>query len=135
MERISKTRAVIAFLVFALILGFFALKLYDLQIIETGGSTNNRTTFTTLTRVKAARGDILDKNGNLLVSNRASYDLIINHYVLLNASGTNQNLYRLVKRCQEAGIEYAEHFPVSKERPFVYTLDQQNAIWQSHFQT
>jgi len=135
MERISKTRALIVLLFFAVVLGFFVLKLYDLQIIETGGVTNNQTTFTTLTRVKAARGDILDKNGNLLVSNRASYDLIINHYVLLNSNGINENLLRLVKRCDEAGIEYTEHFPVSKERPFTYTLDQQNAIWQGHFQT
>lgn len=135
MERISKLRATIVLVIFAVILGFFALKLYDLQIIETGGSTNNQATFTTLTRVKAARGDILDKNGNLLVSNRASYDLIINHYVLLNADNTNQNLLRLVKRCEEAGIEYTEHFPISQERPFTYTLNEYNAIWQSHFQT
>ena len=135
MERISKTRAAISLVAFVLVLSFFIFKLYDLQIIETGGSTNNETTYTTLTRVKAARGDILDKNGNLLVSNRASYDLIINHYVLLNAKGTNQNLYNLVKRCEEAGIEYTEHFPISQERPFTYTLDQQNAIWQGHFQS
>ena len=135
MERISKTRATIILIVFALILGFFILKLYDLQIIETGGSTNNQATFTTLTRVKAARGDILDRNGNLLVSNRASYDLIINHYVLLTAKGTNENILRLVKRCEETGITFTEHFPISQERPFTYTLDQQNAIWQSHFQT
>jgi len=134
MERISKTRAIFVLLFFVVLIGFFAFKLYDLQVIQTGGSTNNQDTFTTLTRVKAARGDILDKNGNLLVSNRASYDLNINHYVLLNANGTNQNLYRLVKRCEEAGIEYTEHFPVSRERPFTYTLDQQNAVWQGHFQ-
>ena len=134
MERISKTRAAIVLLFFAVVLGFFVFKLYDLQIIETGGNTNNQTTFTTLTRVKAARGDILDKNGNLLVSNRASYDLIINHYVLLNAEGTNDNLLKLVKRCEDAGITYAEHFPISQERPFTYTLDQQNAVWQGHFQ-
>ena len=134
MERISKRRAVIVLTLFAIVLGFFALKLYDLQIIETGGNTNNETTFTSLTRVKAARGDILDKNGNLLVSNRASYDLNINHYVLLNASGTNENLLRLVKRCEEAGIEYTEHFPISQERPFTYTLNEQNANWQDYFQ-
>lgn len=135
MERISKFRATIVLLAFAALLGFFALKLYDLQIIETGGKTDNQTTYTTLTRVKAARGDILDKNGNLLVSNRASYDLNINHFVLLNAKGTNDNLLRLVKRCEAVGIKYTEHFPVSQERPFTYTLDQQNAIWQGHFQT
>ena len=134
MERISKFRATIVLLLFVAILGFFAFKLYDLQIIETGGSTNNQATFTTLTRVKASRGHILDINGNPLVSNRASYDLIINHYVLLTANGTNDNLLRLVKRCEEAGIEYTEHFPISQERPFTYTLDQQNAIWQDRFQ-
>ena len=135
MERISKLRATIFLLVFAVIIGFFALKLYDLQIIETGGKTDNQSTFTTLTRVKAARGDILDKNGNLLVSNRASYDLTLNHFVLLSANGTNENLLRLVKRCEEAGIEYKEHFPISQERPFTYTLDQQSPIWQGYFQT
>jgi len=134
MERINKTRAAVILLFFVVVLGFFIFKLYDLQMIETGGNTNNQTTFTTLTRVKAARGDILDKNGNLLVSNRASYDLIINHYVLLNAQGTNDNLLKLVNRCEEAGITYTEHFPISQERPFTYTLDQQNAVWQGHFQ-
>ena len=135
MEKVSKKRAAFALLIFLVILLLFGLKLYDLQIIETGGSTNNETTFTTLYRVKAARGDITDRNGNLLVSNRASYDLALNHFVLLNADGTNENLLRLVKRCEEAGIEYTEHFPISQERPFTYTLDQYNSIWQSRFQT
>ena len=134
MERMSKVRATLLIVAFAILLGIFVLRLYDLQIIETGGKTNNQATFTTLTRVKAARGDILDRNGNLLVGNRASYDLIVNHYVLLNAEGTNQNLLRLVKRCEEVGITYTEHFPISQERPFTYTLDQYNSTWQSYFQ-
>ena len=91
MERINKFRAGIILLVFSLVIGFFSFKLYDLQIIETGGNTYNATTFTSITRVKAARGDILDCNGNVLVSNRASYDLVINHQVLLSAKGTNQH--------------------------------------------
>ncbi len=134
MERMSKVRTTILIVAFVILLGIFILRLYDLQIIETGGKTDNQATFTTLTRVKAARGDILDRNGNLLVGNRASYDLIVNHYVLLNADGTNQNLLRLVKRCEEAGITYTEHFPISQERPFTYTLDQYNATWQGYFQ-
>ena len=122
-------------LIFGLILAFFCFKLYDLQVIQTGGSTDNTTTFTTRTRVKAARGDILDTHGNVLVSNRASYDLMINHYVLLTASGTNNYLHQLVLRCREAGIEYNENFPVTLERPFVYTLDEYNSAWQGYFQT
>jgi len=134
MERITAVRARVLLVIFALVLGFFALTLYDLQIIQTDGNTYNASTFTTYTRVKAARGDILDRNGNKLVSNRASYDLVINHYVIESADGTNELLYSLVKRCQEQGIEYTEHFPISKERPFVYTLSQQSSAWQGYFQ-
>ncbi len=134
MERISRLRAIIILVLFVLVLGFFAFKLYDLQVIETGGSMDNTDTFTTRTRVKAARGDILDTNGNVMVSNRASYDLAINHYVLLSANGTNNYLYELVKLCNAQGIEYNEHFPISRERPFTYTLDQYNSAWQSYFQ-
>ncbi len=134
MERITRNRARFLIVLFAAIIFIFALKMYDLQVIQTGGKKENVSTFTTLTRVKASRGHILDTNGNVLVSNRASYDLVINHYVLITADGTNDYLYSLVKRCQEAGIEYTEHFPISQERPFVYTLDQYNSSWQSYFQ-
>ncbi len=134
MERVSKSRTAAIFIFLAFLIGFFIFKLYDLQIIETGGNTDNQDPFTTLTRVKAARGDILDKDGNLLVSNRASYDVAVNHYVLLTADGTNENIKRLVERCEETGIEYTEHFPISKERPFTYTLEQANATWQNYFQ-
>ena len=135
MERITRRRARILVLLFLTVVLFFGFRLYDLQIVQTGGKTDNTTTFTTYTRVKAARGDILDTNGNLLVSNRASYDLVINHYVLITADGTNDYLYALVKRCEEAGVTYTEHFPISKERPFVDNSDQMDSYWQDNFQS
>ena len=134
MERISRFRSRVLLIIFIVIAIALSVYLYNVQVIETGGSTDNSTTFTTLTRVKAARGDILDRNGNLLVSNRASYDLVLNHYVILNADGTNEHLYNLVKLCNERGIEYTEHFPITRERPFSYTLEDQSAVWQSNFQ-
>ena len=135
MERITRLRVRILLIVFAVLVLFFGFKLYQLQIVETEGQAHmNETTFTTYVRVKASRGDILDTNGNLLVSNRASYDLVLNHYVLITADGTSDYLYQLVNRCKEAGVTYTEHFPISMERPFVYTLDQYNSSWQSYFQ-
>lgn len=133
MERITRIRVGWVLLIFAVILGIFTLTLYDMQLIQTGGNIDNSSTFTTWTRVKAARGNILDRNGKLLVSNRASFDLVLNHYVLISAEGTNEYLYKLIKRCEELNIEYIEHFPVSKERPFVYTLDSYNSSWQNNF--
>ncbi len=136
MERVSRFRSRLMLVLFLVVVGFFAFKLYDIQIIETGGQqVDTSTTFTTLTRVKAARGNILDRNGNVLVGNRASYDLTINHSVLLSASGTNANLLRLVETCEEKGIEYNDHFPVSETAPFTYKLDEQSNLWQGYFKT
>ena len=135
MERISKFRAMVFLSLFLLVFVLFAAKLFDMQIIETKGDTNNMTTYTSLTRVKAARGDILDRNGNILVGNRASYDLVFNHYVIESANGVNDYLYRLVKKCQELGVEYYDHFPVTKTRPFEYTHEEYTAAWRGYFQS
>ena len=135
MERISRFRATLLLILFCLVLSFFVYTMYDLQVVETGGVVDNTTTFTTITRVKASRGDILDINGNKLVGNRASYDLMLNHYVLLSANGTNEHIQQLIKTCEAQNIPYTDHFPVSAEKPFVYTLDQYNSSWQRYFQT
>ena len=135
MERISKVRAMVFLGLFLLVFVLFGAKLFDLQIIETKGDTNNMTTYTSLTRVKAARGDILDRNGNILVGNRASYDLVFNHYVIESATGVNDYLYRLVKKCEELGVEYYDHFPVTKQRPFEYTHEDYTAAWRGYFQS
>ena len=135
MERISKVRAMVFLGIFLLVFVLYAAKLFDMQIIETKGDTNNMTTYTSLTRVKAARGDLLDRNGNILVGNRASYDLVFNHYVIESADGVNEYLYTLVKKCQEIGVEYFDHFPVTKTRPFAYTHEDYSSTWRGYYQS
>ena len=134
MERISRFRSIILLLLFSLVLMLYAGRLFFLQIIDTDGNTDNTATYTTLTTVRAARGDILDRNGNVLVGNRASYDLVFNHYVIKSANNRNEYLYRLVQKCKELGVEYLDHFPVTRTRPFVYTLDDYNTAWRGYFQ-
>ncbi len=135
MERITRVRAGVVIAVFGILLGLFALKLYDLQIIQTGGVVNNQKTFTTYTIVKAARGEILDCNGNVLVSNRASYDLVFNHYVICSAKDRNALLLELVQLCREMDISYVDHFPVSQNAPFTHTIGDYSAAWQGYFQS
>lgn len=135
MERITRRRAIVLLLIIFMILVFYSVRLFTLQIIETDGNTDNTTTFTTQTRVKASRGDLLDRNGNILVGNRASYDLVFNHYVITSSDGTNDSLYRLISKCKELGLDYIDHFPVTKSRPFEYTLEEYSTAWQGYFQS
>ena len=134
MERISKVRAIALLLVFATILSLYSIRLFNLQIIETDGKTENLDVYVTQTRVKAARGDILDRNGNILVGNRASYDLVFNHYVITSYDNTNESLMKLIEKTRELGITYMDHFPITKDRPFEYTLTEYTTAWQGYFQ-
>ena len=134
MERISRVRAIALLLVFALVMTMYSGKLFSLQIIETDGNMDNTTVYTTVTTVRAARGDILDRNGRVLVGNRASYDLVFNHYVIKSADNRNDYLYRLYHKTLELGVEYLDHFPLTKSRPFEYTINDYTTAWQNYFQ-
>ena len=134
MERISRVRAIALLLVFALVMTMYSGKLFSLQIIETDGNMDNTTVYTTVTTVRAARGDILDRNGRVLVGNRASYDLVFNHYVIKSADNRNDYLYRLYHKTLELGVEYLDHFPLTKSRPFEYTINDYSTAWQNYFQ-
>lgn len=133
MTRTTRFRGLTLLSIFGFVMILYAIKLYQLQIIDTKGNTNNMTTYTTITTVRAARGDILDRNGNLLVGNRASYDLVFNHYVAKSFENTNESLYLLVQKCDELQINFIDHFPITKEHPFEYTLDGQSTAWQNYF--
>lgn len=135
MERISRFRASLFLALFAFVLMLYASKLFVLQIVETKGKKDNTQVYSTVTTVRAARGDILDRNGKVLVGNRASYDLVFNHYVIESYGNTNEALITLVKKCRELGITWNDHFPVTTQRPFEYTLTSFNTSWQNHFQS
>ena len=134
MERISRVRAFILLAFFGLILLFYSGKLFSVQLVENKGDTNNAKTYTSYTTVKGTRGDLLDRNGNVLVGNRASYNLVFNHYVINGVEGRNEYLRSLVHKVEELGLTYADHFPISKSRPFEYTLEEYPNAWQTYFQ-
>ena len=134
MDRISRRRALTLLGIFLVIICLYAVRLYRLQIIETDGNTDNTTTYTTITRVKAARGDILDRNGNILVGNRASYDLVFNHYVITSSNNTNESLIKLIQMCRDLGVETQDHLPITLDRPYAYRLGEFTTAWHNYFQ-
>ena len=90
MERLTRFRAGALLGLFGFIMLLYAVRLFDLQIIKTDGNTDNTTLYSTVTTVRAARGDILDRNGNVLVSNRETILRDCGRIdVLLNAAGGN----------------------------------------------
>ena len=135
MERMTRKRTVWMVAIIIGLLGLFCFRLYSMQVVDAERNENNLTVYTTRTRVRAVRGDILDANGNVLVTNRASYDLTFNHYVILNSGSPNQYLLDLAKLCKTLDVSYTDHFPITTTAPFTYTLADYNSAWQGYFQT
>ena len=119
---------------FGILIGLYAYRLIRLQVVLPEKSqTKTVGTITYDTRVTAARGEILDRNGNVLISNRASYNLILINYALFNSQNPNESLRRLVNLCQALDIEYTDHLPVTSEKPYEYTTAEAGDTWNGYF--
>lgn len=133
MESLTRRRAISVFLLFVMILALFGFQMYNVQVMNTENTSNNISTYSTWESVVAARGEILDRNGNVLVTNRASYNLTFTNFVLFNSDDPNGSLRKLVHMLWDRGIDYVEHLPVTMEKPYEYTLDELDSIWRGYF--
>ena len=114
----------------------FLLRMYSLAATSPDElATADADSMTYRTTVEAARGCILDRNGNVLVSNRATYNIVIVNFVLFNTPSPNENILRLLQMCQELGIECQSHFPVTNTRPYEYDMQSLDTTWQGYFRT
>ena len=98
--------------------------LYKLQIIEGAAyyeeSQNNQASNQTVT---AARGNILDRYGRVLVSNRECYNLKISDTRLFSDEVEDPNavILEMINMVEAAGETYIDDLPITKESPFEYT--------------
>jgi penicillin-binding protein 2 len=120
-------------LALAALLTFFTIRLYSIQVVNRTTDTDAAHTFTYTTRVTAARGEILDRNGNVLVTNRASYNLVLINAVLFSSDNPNESLRRLADVCLENGYEITDQLPVTTEKPYEYTLSEASSAVQGYF--
>lgn len=129
-------RVGVLILLIAVMSGIFGVRLYDVQVTQ--ASQVNHTpsgSHTYRTRVTAARGEILDRNGKVLIGNRASYNLTLIYAIVFSAENPNENLRKLTNLCNELGLEMTDHFPVTMEKPYTYTTNEYSSTWNSYFKT
>ena len=85
--------------------------------------------------VEAARGNITDRNGKVLVSSRSSYNLTFDASLLDEDEDANEAILRLLELCQERGINWVDALPITRSAPFAYTLDSLDSTTRSRFLT
>ena len=118
---IKPGRLVAMALILLILLTVYLVFLYRLQIIEGEAYYNRSNEITQTTRpVTAARGNILDRYGRVLVSNKECYNLQIDTDKLFANEDPNAVILELVKMVQSFGDSYTDDLPISMEPPFEY---------------
>lgn len=117
----SRLRGVL--LVLAIILGLFTWVLYDLQITHGADFRSQSVRKITKTEtVEAARGQILDRYGRVLVSNRTSYQVTLDTGVMGAEAERNPNLLALLAICRTHDVAWTDEvLPITMTAPFEYT--------------
>lgn len=117
----SRGRLSVLSLLLVLILGLYITTLYKLQIVEGAAyyesSTNSIPTTKT---VKAARGDILDRYGRVLISNRTCNNIVIDEKELFEQEDPNAIILQLIEICEAYGVKHTDTMPITMEAPFEY---------------
>ena len=108
----------------AIVLTSLGSTLYDLQI-NSGEEYYEQSIhkIAETETVEAGRGQILDRNGRVLVSDKAVYQVKLNTSLMGDAQSRNDTLLSLVRAAREAGVEWADSLPISTQEPFTFTSD------------
>ena len=128
-----RRRALAVAVLLALMVAGMGATLYDLQINNGADyyEQSQRRVAETQT-VESARGQILDRNGQVLVSNRVVYQVTLDTSLMKDedkdavttaGSRRNDTLLALIEAARAEGVEWADNLPISKTEPFTFTTD------------
>ncbi len=115
-------RSVSLALFLVLLLFDLGAALYDAQVVNGAyWAERSKTKITATETVAAARGQLLDRYGRVLVSNQVTYQVTLNTSVM--GEQRSQVISTLVDVARQSGIEWEDNLPISQTAPFVYTND------------
>jgi penicillin-binding protein 2 len=118
----------IVFVVMGALMIVYLTTLYKLQVYDAGAAAEAdalqpSAVSTDKVVLPAQRGDILDRNGALLVSNRPSYNVTLTRDALLKTGDANGIIKELIYAAEENGVRYNDTLPVTRGAPFEYLAD------------
>lgn len=115
-SRYKSVRSIIAVIVMAAVVLGFASRLFAIQIRDNQYYLSQNNSVKTYTiPIEAARGEIVDRNGNSLVTNRQGNSIILNAVYFPSSkenSKRNEIIYQLIKLFEQNGEEFVNNLPL-----------------------
>lgn len=106
----------------AILLTFLCSNLYTIQYTNGADYAEQSVAKVSETEtVSASRGNILDRNGKVLVSNQISYNVTLDLNLLGKEQARCDTLLALTQTAAEMGITWTDTLPITTQPPFEYT--------------
>lgn len=125
-------RAFISILLVIAVIAGFGYSLYDIQIVnEEFYKAQNNAVRTYTVSLEAARGNIVDRNGNSLVTNRQGNSIILDAaYFPARTDNESRNMiiYNLINLFDSNDEEYVNNLPLQLDGDTIYFTDDEKAI-------
>lgn len=131
-SRYKSGRSIAAVIIILAIIAGFIVDLYTIQIRDNEYyAKQNNTVDTYVVPIEAARGEIVDRNGNSLVTNRQGNSIVLNAVYFPPASDNEQRnriIYNLIKLFESNDEEYAQNLPlkITKNGTVVFDGEEQD---------
>lgn len=114
----------------------FVLVLYNIQVVNGAEyRSQSERKISNTEAVEAARGEILDRYGRVLVSNRTSYQVTLDAGLMGAEERRNPNLLSLIALCRSHSVTWTDTLPISATEPFTSTLDTLSETAQTRYKT
>ena len=103
----------------------YKIQIYDPQRADAQSAQIPLVTTRHTEVISAGRGEILDRNGEKLVSSRAAYNILLSRDALraLGNEKTNEIIRQLLSLAAKNGVEPTDTFPVTEGAPYEYVYD------------
>ncbi len=103
------------------VLCFYVYKLMQMQVVEGEQYSRKAAQGSSYSQVlKAARGEIVDRNGLPLAVNRIGYNVVINR-AFMEGNSENEIILRLVELVRPTGDQWIDNLPLSQTAPYTFT--------------
>lgn len=131
-KQFSRRSRIVHFLLACIFLVFLGT-LYNLQVVQ-GAYYREQSTkkIANTETVQAARGELFDRYGRPLVTNRASYQVTLNTQRMGDTQKRNSTLLELLEVCREQGQTWNDTLPITQTAPFAFTTETPFQVEQSN---
>lgn len=124
LAEIFQNRLAVMLLAVAVVFVILFCRLFNMQIVNgQEANTNLTASVTREVTIPAARGNIYDRYGRVLATNKAAFSVEIDDSITVEYDDREENVKLLAEELRKNGYKITDTLPITKEAPCEFTLE------------